>query len=583
MPAFWKRRSDPTRRELLQRLSGLRLFAGLSDDAHQALAGAMEWMAMPAGTVLFEQGEESDSLYVLLYGRLAVNRRDARGVIRPVGSVAAGETVGESGLLAEHPRSGTVLALRDCEVLRLSRERFEELVGRFPIPMLRLARFALKRNAREARPAMPHCLALLPAMSGVDVEGFARRLLRSLDVEHDTALISQADAAGREQAWFGEREAEHARLVYLGNDDPDWRERCVRQSDCVLLLADAARDASQARRMPPPNAHEHLSQILVLLQKGEPRIGSTRPWREAFPHTTSHAHIRDDADLARLARRLSGRGCGLVLSGGGARGFAHLGAYRALRESGFSIDCFGGSSIGAIMGAGMAADWDYEQLREVYHRAFVVGKPVSEWTLPLVSLYSGRSVSRLLRAAFGERDIEDLPLPFYCVSTNLTSGRLEVHEHGPLWCWLRATSAIPGVLPPVFSAGRVLVDGGVVDNLPVREMRERATGEVIAIDAGGDYALNTALEETELPVWWRLLPELFGERRRPPMTQILLRAGMVNSEATTRRWRQLANRIIRVSMPDVGLLEWSAFDRVIEAGYHATMLALEREAATPSE
>ncbi|HET6604765.1 MAG TPA: patatin-like phospholipase family protein, partial [Xanthomonadaceae bacterium] len=552
MPAFWKRRADPTHRELLQRLAGLRLFAGLAADALDALAGAMEWMAMPAGTVLFEQGEESDSLYVVLYGRLAVNRRDARGIIRAVGSVAAGETVGESGLLAEHPRNATVLALRDCEVLRLSRECFEELVGRFPNPMLRLARFALKRNAREARPAMPHCLALLPAMAGVDVEGFARRLLRALDVEHDTALIRQADAAGRDHAWFGEREAAHARLVYLGNDSPDWRERCVRQSDCVLLLADAARDASQARRIPPPNAHEHLSQILVLLQKGEPRIGSTRPWREAFPHTTSHAHIRGDADLARLARRLSGRGCGLVLSGGGARGFAHLGAYRALREAGYSIDCIGGSSIGAIMGAGMAADWDYEQLREVYHRSFVVGRPVSEWTLPLVSLYSGRSVSRLLRQAFGERDIEDLPLPFYCVSTNLTSGRLEVHEHGPLWCWLRASSAIPGVLPPVFSAGRVLVDGGVVDNLPVREMRERVTGEVIAIDAGGDYALNTALEETELPPWWRLLPELFSERRRPTMSQILLRAGMVNSDATTRRWRQLANRIIRVSMPDVG-------------------------------
>src|SRR5690606_36769704 len=146
------------------------------------------------------------------------------------------------------------------------------------------------------------------------------------------------------------------------------------------------------------------------------------------------------------------------------------------------------------------------------------GRPVRERTLPLMSLYSGHSVTRLLRAAFGELDIEDLPLPYYCVSSDLTEGRLQVHERGRLWQWLKASCAIPGILPPVFTGGRVLVDGGVIDNLPVREMRQRLHGRIVAVDAGADLALQTTLEEFDAPPWWKLLGELFGQRRHPRMT-----------------------------------------------------------------
>jgi NTE family protein len=559
---------DPARRDLLLRLAALPLFAGLDAQSLGDLADTMEWLVLPGGAELFAQGEASDALYVVVHGRLAATRRDEDGRVRALGAVAPGECVGETGLIAGEPRSASVIAMRDTELLRLSRPAFERLVASHPQSMLRMAQLALRRFGHARGPiAVPHCFALLPAMGGVDLHGFARRLAAALGVDPALALIEAGEARDRQPGWFSAREARSTHLIYVGSDEPTWRERCLRQSDCVLLLGDAARPHDLVSGASAPPASAHLPQHLVLLQTGDPAPGSTRAWLAALPQVGAHHHVRHEADLARLARRLTGKATGLVLSGGGARGFAHIGVIRALRDAGIEIDYVGGCSIGGIVGAGIAADWSYGQMVENYRRCFVDTNPLSDWTLPLVSLRAGRKVSALMREAFGTRDIEDLPIPFYCVSSNLTAGVLEVHDRGPLWCWLRASCAIPGVLPPVFSAGRVLVDGGVIDNLPVGEMRKRLAGEIVAVDVGGNYRLETTIEETEMPHWWTLLPELFGVRKRPGLGQILLRAGMVNSDATVQRRRRQTKLLLKPALQGIDLLEWSAFPRAIDLGY----------------
>lgn len=561
-------RSDHAERhELLQRLAALPLFAGMDAATLSDLADHMEWLAVPGGETLFAQGEDSDALYLLIHGRLAASRRDDEGNLRFLGGVGPGESVGETGLITGEVRSASVIAMRDCELLRLSRAAFERLVAVHPRAMLDLAQVALRRfGAARGSVAVPHCFALLAAARGPDLHGFARRLARALGVD-DGAVVDAAEARGRDPGWFSAREARSPKLVYVADGDAEWRDRCLRQSDCVLWLADAARAPDSDTPMPAAAASAHLPQHLVLLQRDDPRPGSTRRWRARVPHAEQHHHVRNDADLASMARRLTGRATGLVLSGGGARGFAHIGVVRALRDAGIGIDHVGGCSIGAIIGAGVAAGWSYAQMVEAYRRCFVDTNPLSDWTLPLVSLRSGRKVSRLLQEAFGERDIEDLPVPFFAVSSDLTDGVLRVHEHGPLWHALRASCAIPGVLPPVFTGGRVLVDGGVIDNLPVGEMRRRLAGGIVAVDVGGNYRLEAQIEESELPPWWRLLPELFGVRRRPGIGQLLLRAGMVNSDATAQRRRRQTRLLLKPKLDGIDLLQWSAFGRAVDLGY----------------
>jgi NTE family protein len=569
-------RTDPARRELLTRLATLPLFAGLDAASLGDLADAMHWLPLRGGETLFEQGEESDSLYLLMYGRLAAVRTGHDGQPRAIGSVAPGECVGEIGLITRQPRMASVSALRDSELLRLPRSAFEKLVALHPAAMLGMAKIALKRTgASQGAPATPHCFAVVPTLPGLDAEGFARQLAQALGADPARALVSAAEARDRDAGWFNAREARSSHLFYVGTGDAEWRERCLRQSDCVLLLGDGQRPPPPETERPAADAHRHVPQHLVLLQHGRPQHGSTRIWRAAFPRVQEQHHVRDASDMGRLARRLSGRAVGLVLSGGGARGFAHIGVLRALREAGIVIDTIGGASIGAVIGAGIAEDWPEERLLEAYRESFVRTNPLSDWTLPLVSLRAGRKVSALLRRAHGEADIEDLPLPFFCVSSNLTAGLLELHTQGTLWPALRASCAIPGVLPPVLSRGRVLVDGGVIDNLPVAEMRKRLAGEIIAVDVGGNYRLETSLEETELPPWWRLLPEFFGLRRRPGLGQILLRSGMVNSAATAQRRRRLTRLLLRPELPGIELLDWKKFDRVIELGYQYTRRRLD--------
>jgi NTE family protein len=216
-------------------------------------------------------------------------------------------------------------------------------------------------------------------------------------------------------------------------------------------------------------------------------------------------------------------------------------------------------------------------LFETFRHSFVRSNPLSDWTLPLVALRSGRVVSQRLREAYGERDIEDLPLPFFAVSSNLTDGALLVHESGSLWKALRASCAIPGVLPPVLDAGRVLVDGGVIDNLPVAEMRKRLGGDIIAVDVGGNYRLHTELQETELPGVWQQWPEV-RQQRRPSLAQILLRAGMVNSAATVQRRRKQTKLLLKPELPGIDLLEWREFDRAVELGYRYAMKRLREPA-----
>lgn len=574
-------RAETVRRELLTRLATLPLFAGLDAASLSDLASAMQYLALPGGSGLFEQGEESDALYVLLYGRLAAVRHSEDGQRRTLGTVAPGECVGEIGLIAKQPRSASVFALRDSELLRLPRPAFEKLVAMHPAAMLSMARIALRRSdPRQGGPAAPRCFALLAAGPGLDLRAFGVDLARTLGADAERCLVTAEMAADRDAGWFNAHETRSHYLIYLGNDDPEWQERCLRQSDCLLLLAngDAIPPAQAAERLPAGNPH--VPQHLVLRHVGEPLPGSTAIWRNAFPQVQAHHHVRGADDLARLARRLNGRAVGLVLSGGGARGFAHLGVVRALREAGVPIDYLGGASIGAILGAGIAADWPHEQALAVFRRSFVDTNPMSDWTLPLVALNRGRKVSRLLRDAYGTMDIEDLPLPYLCVSSNLTAGTLEVHERGPLWSALRASCAIPGVLPPVFGGGRVLVDGGVIDNLPVAEVRKRLAGELIAVDVGGNYRLETMLHETELPPWWRLLPEFFGHGKHPGIGHILLRAGMVNSAATVQRRRKQTRLLLKPALPGIDLLSWREFERAMRLGYDYTRRRLDEAPET---
>jgi NTE family protein len=546
-------------------LAALPLFAGLPKDVVDAAVTELEWMSLPGGRLLFEAGSPADSVYFVVSGCL--------GVYGPggelIGRIAAGETVGEMGLIVSRPRRATVRALRDSELALLSAGTFERVLLGHPEAILRLARLTVsrldEREAEQRRVMTPRTLAIVPLDEGVDLAGESESLVNALAQAGRTDLVSRQRAGSHSPQWFHERESRNDFVVYAADPgDTPWTRLCLRQADVVLL---AARAAGEVAGWPGSAWQDGAMRRaeLLLLHEGKPMGGAAGRWKAALPGIAHH-HVRGPADYERIVRLLTGRAVGLVLSGGGARGFAHLGVVRALREHRVPIDIVGGTSMGGILAAGVASDWSDEELASRFKRSFVDTNPLSDFTLPLVSLVSGRKVGMLLRNEFGDIDIEDLPLPFFCVSSNLTTGRTAVHQQGPLWRWLRASVAIPGVLPPVFQGGEVFVDGGAMNNLPVDVMRAKGRGPVIGVDCGMDRAFTTDVDATESPSVWKLFGGR-GRRHLPNILQILWRAGMVNSTTATLERRLQSDLLITPALESLDLLDWKGFERAIEIGY----------------
>ncbi|MCW5751970.1 MAG: patatin-like phospholipase family protein [Alphaproteobacteria bacterium] len=564
---------------LLRRLP---LFQGLNPESLAAVAARLEWFSLPGGATLFRQGDEPDALYIVISGSLGAYVVGAGERPLLVGRITAGEILGEMALISGRHRTATVRAIRDCELLRFVREDFAELMATQPSAMLHLSRLVVQRledaNSRRPARASTRTFAVLPHGPETDVADFARALAAALGRFGSAECVTRAEGQYQTTEWFHRIEAGRDFIVYQADWEPSaWTRLCLRQADGIVLAAKARHRASSFPGLDALAERRTADRRvdLVLLHEGFAPPSGSAAWLALQP-VEMHHHVTGAESIARLARILTGRGMSLVLSGGGARGFAHLGIIKAMRSAGLPIDLVGGTSMGAVVGAGLAADWSDEEMRERYRRSFVATNPLGDFTLPIVALVSGRKVSRLLHGEFGAVQIEDLHRSFFCLSANLTRGEASVHRTGLLWRWLRAAVAIPGILPPVFDRGEVFVDAGAMNNLPVDVMRGLNPGTVIGVDVGADTAFTASTEEVDMPPIWRLLWSR-QRKQRPNILQILLRAGTVNGGQQSLRIREQADIILKPPMQNIDMLNWRSFDQAIAAGYDYAMRRLETE------
>ncbi|HKE43756.1 MAG TPA: patatin-like phospholipase family protein [Steroidobacteraceae bacterium] len=575
------------RRNMLSLLGTLQLFRGLDASILAAIASEIEWFSLPGGASLFEAGDPPDALYMVISGCLGAFARTPDGHTRLVGRVMAGETVGEMALVSGKPRTASVHALRDTEIGRFSKQAFDALLLDHPQAMLRIAQLTVQRlensqRQQRGKRSVPKTFTLLPHGPDIDVRSFAAELVKALDHGSRTELVWGARGATHTSHWFANIESQNDYVIYVADATPtSWSKLCLRQADALLLLANADAEPAPWQGLAAQRESRFTLQRaeLVLLQESGVVRGGTHRWLAQHPGLAHH-HVRSAADVRRIARLLTGRGVGLVMSGGGARGFAHIGVVKALREGGIPIDAVGGTSMGAILGAGVAMEWPHEVLVERFRRTFVDTNPLNDYTLPLVSLVSGRKVSGLLRQEFGEMQIEDLNLPFFCVSSNLSAGRIAVHRSGILWRWLRASVAIPGVLPPVFHKGEVHVDGGAMNNLPVDVMREVGRGHVIGVDVGADRAFTADFDDVDVPGLWKAMSWFRSKKNRVNIFQILWRAGMVNSAAATIAHREQTDVLLQPPLDNMDMLNWKGFERAIDMGYRYALDRLEKISGT---
>jgi NTE family protein len=567
---------------LRERLRNFPLLSDISDVALRRLLSEANWFGLPGGMLLKRDGENARALFLVVTGSLGVFVEDEKGGKRQVAHIPAGETVGEMSLISGESHSAQLVALRDTELLRISPEGFDSLIARHPRVMMNLMRIVVKRlqdtTESATDTARPKAFAIVPLQEGLENEPIARRVASALLQMGSKAAVLDANAADQSAEWFNAFEAAHDVVFYRG-DSPDsaWTQLCLRQADRILLLARAYQPLP-LRPLDLPAFKERatgLPQLLLLHPSG---TSEELPEHFALRNGLfeSHHHIRahNSDDIRRLARFISGRAVGLVLAGGGARGFAHIGVIKAMQEAGVPFDNLGGTSMGAIIAAGVAMEWDVNELASRMREAFVTEKPLSDYTIPLIALVRGRKVSQLLQKHFGNIRIEELPRPFFCVSSDLTSGRIHVHRAGPLWRALRASVALPGILPPVTHHGHLLVDGGVMNNLPVDVMQQHQGGPIIASDVTGELDMRVSDQQYgERPWWWLIWQRMRGT---PSILSILMRSGTVGSEAQRRLVRDHADYMFEPPLPDIGLRDWKKFDQAIKEGYEHAQMMIEK-------
>lgn len=577
-------------------LASTPLFRDLAETDLDELATHLDWMLLPGGHIVCRQEDEGDGLYLVASGRLSIVRELPGGEDQILGYVGRGESFGEVSVLTGNPRSATVRALRDTVLARLSRTGLDLLLEAHPKIVLaltrRLATWLAPFPQAEIRRGCV-AVAIAAVQEGIPLPEIARKLAaalstigptlhltsRELNERFGAGAASSPDGSsghGRLASWIDEQEAHHSFLLYETDPHPAaWTRRCLRQADRVLVVADAGAEPDLGRLGGELLRFEGRSrEELVLLHDNRDdrryRPKGTERWLALRPFARHH-HLRPafPNDFGRIARFLNGTAVGLVLGGGGARGFAHIGVMRALDEAGVPIDRIGGSSMGAVMAALHARGFDWKDMVRLNRWGWVKYQPHKLYTLPLISLISPRKAERMLEMMFGDDQMEDLWLSFFCVSTNLTRAELNIHRKGSLRHWVSASMRIPGVVPPVVENGDLLVDGGVLDNLPIDVMRRQGDGPVIAVDVSATIDVRADPSYREAPNPWQLLLNRWRRTARPfpNIVQLIHRSATLASDIYAKQAKHEVELYLDLPMDRFDMFDVEPLDEIVEVGY----------------
>jgi len=495
------------------------LLRALSPEQRLKTLRAMVRLDLTRGQMLVAQGEPSDSLFMVLHGALAVRRT---GDLEPIAELRAGEVVGEIGFFGNIPRTADVIAIRDTSVLVLTRAAYQELAQQAPdlveVLLAALARRFAKETARltpiRASPKA-RTVALIDGGCELLPSVFNRRMRDGLaaigaeivDPDRVNAMFPGRALDAPEVAdWLNKLEHAAPLVVYLGGREVSaWARKAIRQADMVVF---ACRGDAPSAALTDVEAfacavHPVSARRLVRIHDRRSReVSGTAAWLARLPSFMHHhVALEDQVDIHSLIRFLSGRAVGFVASGGGSLGTAHVGIYKAFRERGVMFDIFIGTSVGSAMAAGFAKNLEAEDLERGTHEIFVRSRSFRRPTWPRYALLDHKVFDRALADQYGrECRIEDCWRPFAAIATNLSTHNLELIRSGLLWQAVRASSAIPGLLPPFYTPeGSMLVDGCLIDNVPLVPMHQLKSGPNLVVHFGEPAAEVFDVDYSALP------------------------------------------------------------------------------------
>lgn len=576
------------------------LFASLEPDVLRDLESELETFMLHGGETLFRQGDPGDFLCIVVGGRLRVVVRGADSQENTIAELGSGEIVGEMAVMRGETRTATVDAIRDTQLAKLNKAAFERFLFKHGKPAVELLVRKLAERLRNTTAGRRQgsrnisTVAIIPAHATAPVGEFCERLTSALSTFGSTLHLTGArvdkhlgqegivhtyEFAGgniRIVAWLSNQELAHTYVLYEA--DPflsPWTERCIRQADHILVVAEGDSDPTpgdiETELLRHDNGRYMAPQWLVLVHReGEPT--GTRRWLDAR-QVERHFHVRlsDPATVDRLARFLTGRALGLTLGGGFARGLAHAGVFRAMEDLGVPVDAIGGASMGALVAALRSIGLDSDNI--VRETCAACSDAFGDLTFPFIAFKTGRKFSEAIRRLFGEIQIEDLWLPFFCISANLNRSELKIHTRGSLAKAILAGTRAPGLFPPIVYEGELHVDGGVINNVPVDIMKTFSNnGIAVGVDVSPPHELHATEDYGDVVLGW----EAFWNRFNPFSRKRVYTPSILLVMIRTLEFSGIAYKNLRIEFADIymypDLLKFKRTDfhlasQIAQAGY----------------
>ncbi|KAJ7492149.1 hypothetical protein FB451DRAFT_1336165 [Mycena latifolia] len=604
---------------------------------------SLDWMQVNAGQVLWRPEDVSDSFYIGEYGQgdtvgeldviTSSPRRNTVHAIRDTELIRMPQTL-FNAISARNPQT-------TAQLLRMIASRVRDEVDSSSsvqprnasdnnnlktvaiLPVSRLV--PVDAFARKLQNALEGIGATTSYLNQASISGHLGR--------HAFTRMGKLKAAGCKYCI----EQKYRTVLYVADSpvNSSWTQTCIRQADCVMVVGMGDDPSIGEYERLLLSMKTTARKELILLHSDRTVIpGSTREWLKVHQHihvelpglvvpipkpvvpkdpdaVTTLKNLKDKVqseiqkyrksgtdprpqrlphinDFSRLARRICGKSIGLVLGGGGARGISHLGLIRALEEYGIPIDHIGGTSIGAFIGGLYAREGDIlstsGRAKQFSSRMGNIWRILSDVTYPLVAYTTGHEFNRGIYKAFYDLHIEDMWLPFFCNTTNIMTSRMEIHENGYAWRFIRASMSLVGLLPPLCNDGGMLVDGGygecLLNAMRVATMFSMGASSVFACDVGSlDDNTPRNFGDT-VSGWWLLINRwnpFSNARLVPPITEIQSRLAYVSSVKTLED-AKVTRGCLYIAMPvqEYGTLQFSKFEELQTKGYEAAMSILEK-------
>lgn len=570
------------------------LFSDLSEDELKELLNIVELIELHPSQILFQQNDEPDSMFLLLKGDLVASTTMHNGEIKILGYVRPGELVGEMGLISSQPRTLTISSLNEAQLIKLTRTVFEQYFQNRPQSLLHILSIVINRAQHTIRSitTIKRCtvIAIVPANNNLIVDVLFAELSEllknnvkvSLLTDKDLHTHSTIDTAKR---LFDKLSRSNDFILFKVNLDNEIAKQLIyEKAQRVLIVAEYTEQPMLhdfVKRLINHKAYAYIKKELALLYDQSVTMPRhTKLWLDKG-HFNQHYHVRmNSEDYKYLLRFLVGVPIGLVLSGGGTKGWVHVGALKALYEAQIPVDAVGGTSIGAIVGASYLLHQDYLGLIDDMHEFANFAQSMvnlKDFTYPIISLLDGKKKFIGLYKLFNGIQIEDLWRPFFSISANLSDNVESVNRQESLWLWTSASSSLPGLVPPITHDGKIYLDGGVVNSLPVDVMRNVLgdKGKIIAIDLSLSLKSNAGYSFPPVITFkkallYKLKFKNYQNFKFPHFAATLLESLMMGSQTKTERNLMLADVIVRPDLSKYRMISnLPLADELMEIGYRA--------------